>query len=287
MRLVVTGAGGGLARAFLAQVPPHHEVHAFAHPELDVGDHHRVMQTLVPIAPDAIVNLAAITKVDACEADPEGAFRANALGPQSLALVARACGAILLHVSTDYVFDGLKGAPYDEVDDPNPINVYGRSKLAGERFVRDLLQEHVIVRTAWLLGGGGDFVSRSLPRLAAGQPVDAVVDRIGSPTSARHLAARLLPLVLTGRPGTYHVAGEPMSWFELATRLKSIGGLPGEVRAVSAADLGLLAPRPRRSDLSSVFLHELGLPPLPPTDVALKELVEDSLGQPRARAPAT
>ena len=275
MRLVVTGAGGGLARAFLAQVPPHHEVHPFTHRELDVGDHHGVMQTVVPIAPDAIVNLAAMTAVDTCEADPEGAFRANALGPQSLSLAARTCGATLLHVSTDYVFDGLKGAPYDEVDHPNPINVYGRSKLAGERFVRDLVPEHVIVRTAWLFGGGSDFASRSLGRLAAGQPVEAVADRTGSPTSVRHLAARLLPLVLSGRPGTYHVAGEAMSWFELMTRLKSLGGLPGEVRAVAAADLGQPAPRPRRSDLISVFLSELDVAPMPPTDVGLKELLEE------------
>jgi dTDP-4-dehydrorhamnose reductase len=275
VRLVVTGAAGGLGRAFTAQVPPHHEIHPFTHPELDVGDHHGVMQTVVPIAPDAIVNLAAMTAVDACEADPEGAFRANALGPQSLALAARACGATLLHVSTDYVFDGLKGAPYDEVDHPNPINVYGRSKLAGERFVRDLVPEHVIVRTAWLFGGGSDFASRSLGRLAAGQPVDAVSDRTGSPTSVRHLAARLLPIVLSGRPGTYHVAGEAMSWFELLTRLKSLGGLPGEVRAVVASDLGQPAPRPRRSDLTSVFLPALGVAPMPPTDVGLKELLEE------------
>jgi dTDP-4-dehydrorhamnose reductase len=275
VRLVVTGAAGGLGRAFLAQVPPHHEVHPFTHQELDVGDHHGVMQSVVPIAPDAIVNLAAMTAVDGCEADPEGAFRANALGPQSLALAARACGAALLHVSTDYVFDGLKGAPYDEVDHPNPINVYGRSKLAGERFVRDLVPEHVIVRTAWLFGGGSDFASRSLGRLAAGQPVDAVADRTGSPTSVRHLAARLLPLVLSGRPGTYHVAGEAMSWFELVIRLKSLGGLPGEVRAAAAADLGRPAPRPRRSDLTSVFLSELGVAPMPPTDVGLKELLEE------------
>jgi dTDP-4-dehydrorhamnose reductase len=180
----------------------------------------------------------------------------------------------VLHVSTDYVFDGLKGAPYDEVDHPNPINVYGRSKLAGERFVRDLVPEHVIVRTAWLFGGGSDFASRSLARLAAGQPVDAVSDRMGSPTSVRHLAARLLPLVLSGRPGTYHMAGEAMSWFELLTRVKSLGGLPGELRAVVASDLGQPAPRPRRSDLTSVFLPALGVA-LPPTDVGLKELLEE------------
>jgi dTDP-4-dehydrorhamnose reductase len=276
VRLVITGAAGGLARAFLAQVPPHHEIHPFTHSELDVGDHHGVMQTVVPIAPDAIVNLAAMTAVDACEADPEGAFRANALGPQSLALAARACGATLLHVSTDYVFDGLKGTPYDEVDHPNPINVYGRSKLAGERLVRDIVPEHIIVRTAWIVGGGSDFVSRSLPRLAAGEPVDAVADRIGSPTPVGPLAERLLPLLLTSRYGTYHVAGpHALSWFEALSRCVAATGLPGEVRPVSAADLRLKAPRPRRSDLVSVFAGAAGIEPLPPVDEALGELVEE------------
>ncbi|HEX7463504.1 MAG TPA: sugar nucleotide-binding protein, partial [Actinomycetota bacterium] len=109
MRLAVTGAGGGLARAFLDLVPPHHDVLAFTREELDVGDHHSVMRTLAPMRLDAIVNLAALTRVDACESDREGAYRVNALGPQSLALAARMAGAVLLHVSTDYVFDGEKG----------------------------------------------------------------------------------------------------------------------------------------------------------------------------------
>ena len=276
MRLVVTGSGGGLGRAFLAHVPRHHEVHAFSHADLDVGDHHGVMQTVAPLAPDAVVNLAAITNVDACEDDPDAAYRANAVGPQNLALAARACGARMLHVSTDYVFDGRKGAAYDEVDRPDPVNVYGRSKLAGERSVRDLVPEHIIVRTAWIVGGGSDFVSRSLPRLAAGEPVDAVADRIGSPTPVGPLAERLLPLLLTSRYGTYHVAGpDALSWFEALTRCAAATGLPGKVRPVSAADLRLKAPRPRRSDLVSVFAGAAGIEPLPPVEESLEELVEE------------
>ena len=189
MRLLVTGAGGGVARAFLAQVPPHHDVRAFEHGHFDVGDFDAVMQTVVPLAPELIVNLAALAKVDACEADPERAFRDNAVGPHNLALAAREIGATLLHVSTDYVFDGSKGAPYDEADTPNPLSVYGRSKLLGEEMVRRTVPEHLVVRTSFVFGGGADFLTGAVKRLIAGEEVRAVADRIGSPTDVTELAA--------------------------------------------------------------------------------------------------
>ena len=169
MRLVVTGAGGGLGRAFLAQMPAHHEVHAFDRAALDIGDHDAVRQTIDPLRPDAIVNLAAFTKVDANEAEPARAFRDNAMGPQHLALSARTTGAVLLHISTDYVFDGAKGAPYDETDEPAPLSVYGRAKLEGERFVRSIAPASFIVRVGYVFGGGNDYLTGAARRLAAGR----------------------------------------------------------------------------------------------------------------------
>src|SRR5438874_1747107 len=127
MKLVVTGSDGGLARAFLAQVPGHHDVIPVSHGELDVGDHHAVMRAIPPLAPDAILSFGAMTDVDRCELEPEDAYRTNALGPHSLALAARKCGGTIVHVSTDFVFDGTKGGPYDELDAPAPLSVYGRS----------------------------------------------------------------------------------------------------------------------------------------------------------------
>ena len=278
MKLVVTGAGGGVARAFLAQLPPHHRVHAFTRAELDVGDHDAAMRTIPPLHPDAVINLAAFTQVDGCEADPARAVRDNTLGPQHVALAARSCGAVVMHVSTDYVFDGSKGAPYDELDEPNPLSVYGRTKLEGERFVRHLVPEHFIVRTGYVYGAGDDYASVALARLRRGEDAGGIGDRIGSPTYVVHLATRLLPLLLTNRFGTYHLAGaEPACWFDVLERVRSIGDLPGTVRRQEVASLGLAAARPANSSMVSVYLDHAGLEPLPGFDDAVRDWLASSV----------
>jgi dTDP-4-dehydrorhamnose reductase len=275
VKIVVTGAGGGLGRAFVGACPSHHDLHPLRHDELDIGDHHAVMRVLVPLGPDLIVNAAAFTKVDACESDPSRAIRDNALGAQSLALAARASGAVLVHVSTDYVFDGEKGDPYDELDEPNPQSVYARSKLAGERYVFSLAPESFVVRTGYVFGGGADYLTGALRRLSSGDPAGGLVDRVGTPTYVRHLAERLLPLVLTGRFGTYHLAGpEPTTWFDVLTRASAILGLAGEVQEQKAEELGLPAPRPRNSALVSVLTPNLDLPSFPGLDSGLRELLD-------------
>jgi len=274
VKLVVTGAGGGLGRAFLDIVPTHHDVVALSHGEMDVGDHHAVMRIVPPLRPDAVLNLAAFTSVDGNEIEPERAFRDNAQGPHSLALAARTCGAMLLHVSTDYVFDGEKDTPYDEADAPAPVNVYGRAKLAGEQLVRHAVSEHFVVRTGYVFGGGADFLSGQIARLRAGEAASGLADRTGSPTYVRHLAERLLPLVLTQRFGTYHLTGpEAATWHQILVRCKELGGFPGAVHPQRTVDLRLPARRPRSSALTSVFVKNLGLSPFPP----LREAIEDLL----------
>jgi dTDP-4-dehydrorhamnose reductase len=281
VKLVVTGAGGDLAQAFLGGLPAHHEVSAFDRDALDVGDHDAVRQVVEPRRADAVLNFAAFTRVDDNETDQARAFRDNALGPQHLALAARASGAVLLHVSTDYVFDGGKGSPYDETDVPRPLSVYGRAKLAGERFVRDIAPASFVVRVGHVYGGGNDYLSRAVRRLAAGEAVGGFADRWGSPTYVGHLAERILPLVLTGRFGLYHLGGpQPASWFEVLSRVHELAGTAGSVEPQRAADLGLTAPRPVYSALTSVFTSHLGIDPMPPLEQGLKDFLARALGGP-------
>jgi dTDP-4-dehydrorhamnose reductase len=256
-------------------VPGHHDLIPLTRQELDVGDHNAVMGTVAALRPELILGLGAFTSVDDNERDPARAFRDNAQGAHSLALAARACGAVLLHVSTDYVFDGTKGSAYDEVDVPNPISVYGRSKLAAERLVRAVTPEHFIVRTGYIFGGGKDRLSTQLGPLRDGGEAAGLADRRGSPTYVRHLAERLLPLALTHRYGTYHMGGpEPATWYDLLVACKRIGGLPGSVRAQGSAELDLPAPRPADSSLTSVLMQNLQVPPMPPLDEALADLLD-------------
>ena len=275
MRILVTGGAGGVARALLERIPPGHDVTALMKEKLDVADHAAVLRTVRDLRPDAVLNLAAMTDVDACETSPELAYRTNTIGPHNLALAARRSGAALLHVSTDCVFDGRKSLPYDELDHPNPISVYGRSKLGGEQAVRRHLPEHFIVRTGWVFGTGKDHLSKAVGRMEEGERAGGVADRMGTPTYVWHLAERLLPLVLTERFGTYHLAGpEPTTWFDVLTRIRFLAGLPVNVQRQEWAELGLPAPRPANAALTSVLVHDLGVDPMPPLDVALKEFLD-------------
>ena len=270
MRLLVTGAGGGLGRAVLESIPPHHDVVAWTHEDLDVGDHHAVMRDVVPLSPDAILNCAAFTDVDGSEDDPRAAYRANAVGAQNLALAARAAWAMLLHVSTDYVFDGAAGRPYDEVDEPRPLSVYGRSKLAGEAAVQRLLPESFVVRTGYVFGGGRDYLTRAVRALARGEAAGAIGDRTGTPTNVRDLASSVVSLLFTRRFGMYHLAGpEPATWHEVLDRARRLGDLSGRVESQRSKDLRLRAPRPSYSALTSIFAADAG--------VALTRSLDDAI----------
>lgn len=207
MRIVITGAGGQLGRA-LSFALADHELLPLTHQQLDVSDRAATL-ALAAFRPEVIIHAAAMTNVDGCELDPATAYRINALGTQSVALLAQRTGAVLCYVSTDYVYDGRKGSPYWEWDPPNPLSVYGASKLAGEWFVQTLLHRFYIVRTAWVYGPGGRNFPRKVLDLAATRSrLSMVTTEAGHPTYAPHLAAALASLIETEAFGLYHLVNE-------------------------------------------------------------------------------
>ena len=272
----MTGAGGGLGRAFLAAAGDGNEMHPFTRQELDVRSLEAVTEVLVPIEPDVIMHFAAMTALDACEEDPSRAFDTNVTGSRNVAEAAKRTGALLVAISTDYVFDGEKGEPYDERDRANPISAYGRTKHEGEQAVQAVGPEALIVRTAWIYGAGNEFASKAVRRLAAGEEVGAIADQVGSPTHVVHLAERLLPLVSSGVLGVVHLAGpEAASWHDVLVRAKELGDLPGDVIAKKADELDRPAKRPPYSALTSVRLDESKVPPMPSLDDGIRRVLAD------------
>jgi dTDP-4-dehydrorhamnose reductase len=276
VRIAVTGAGGGLGRAFLRVVPAEHDTHPFTRQELDVRSFEDVDRTIDPIEPDVIMHFAAMTSVDRCQADPQRAAETNVLGSFSVAASARRTGALLVALSTDYVFDGEKDEEYVETDTPNPLSVYAWTKLAGERAAQAVAPDALVVRTAWVYGAGDDFVSTAVRRLRAGQEVGGITDQVGSPTHVAHLAERLLPLVASGVRGVVHLAGpESTTWHDVLSRARALGGLPGAVIGQKAGELDRPAPRPPNSSLASAVLEGTAVPPMPPLDDGLRKVLAD------------
>jgi dTDP-4-dehydrorhamnose reductase len=227
MRLVITGANGQLGRS-LHEVLQDNELLLIDLPEYDVTDL-ATIEKVVDFEPDVVVHGAAMTDVDGCERDPETAYKVNALGTRNVALACQRSGAAMLYVSTDYVFDGTNDEPYLEYDEPNPLSVYARSKLAGEQCVRDLLNRFYIVRTGWLYGhDGNNFVEKVLELAERQKELSVVTTEFGSPTYARDLAEAIARLIERGVYGIYHFVNEgSCSRYELAVTVLTLAGKEG------------------------------------------------------------
>jgi dTDP-4-dehydrorhamnose reductase len=239
-----------------------HEVFALGHADLDVTDEGECEAVMADLHPDAVVNCAAWTDVDGAEASEDEAMAVNELGAGNLSAAARRYGARVAYVSSDYVFDGTKGAPYVEGDIPEPISAYGRSKAAGETSTAYGNDRHMIVRSSWLFGTrGGNFVETMLRLASEQQEVVVVSDQVGSPTYTRHLAAALAELIETDQYGIHHVAaaGE-CSWFDFCQEIFDLEGCECRVMAGTTEMLGRPAPRPAYSALGT---ERHGAPVLP------------------------
>jgi dTDP-4-dehydrorhamnose reductase len=259
VHILVTGAKGMLGHRVAAVAHSRgHAVTATDLPEVDLTDERAVREFVEQRAPDAIVNCAAYTDVDACEANEELATKVNG---EAAGNVAR-CGVPVVHVSTDYVFAGDARKPYVESDAVDPRTAYGRSKLAGERAVLEADDRHAVVRTAWLFGEGGKNFVDTMLRLGEERPeVSVVFDQVGSPTWTGHLAPALVELAERGGSGVFHgTGGGACSWFELAIEAMRLRELDCRVKAVTTEEFPRPAPRPAFSVLETEREDGLRLP---------------------------
>jgi dTDP-4-dehydrorhamnose reductase len=262
-RLALIGANGMLARKVRELAPFDYEISNYDLPDFDLTNRTQVLAEMVRLQPAVIVNCAAFTNVDGCESQEELATRVNGVGPGYLATAAKIVGAILVHISTDYVFAGDKGSPYEEGDPTRPLSAYGRSKLAGEQaIVASGLSRYFILRTSWLYGPGGKNFVETMLRLAAERDeLRVVADQIGTPTYTGDLAHAIFRLLaVVDQPhvfGVYHLAdhGE-CSWFDFAAEIISRARQLGEILRVEqvvpivTSDYPLPAPRPAYSVFS-------------------------------------
>lgn len=254
-KIIVTGCNGQLGRAvneFYKGAADIDFVNTDVG-ELDITSIDRVMELVREVKPYAIINCAAHTNVDGCETDYDNAFRINAVGPRNLSIAARETGAKLMHISTDYVFDGKnRENPYVETDKPDPCSAYGSTKLAGERFVRDFADRYFILRTAWLYGDGKNFVKTMLRLSETNEKIRVVNDQVGSPTSAAELAKAIGALLFTENYGLFHATCEgSCSWADFTKEIFRLAGKSTRVEEISTEEYGAPAPRPAYSILEN------------------------------------
>jgi len=276
MKVLVTGAGGQLGIDVVASLGQNHTVTGLTHAELDVGDAAAVGHRVEAFKPDVVVNCAAWTAVDACEDDPERAFRINAGGPANLVAALDEFGGRLIQISTDYVFDGTKSGPYVEDDEPNPLSVYGASKLAGEQACRD---SDTVVRTSWLMGPHRpNILTTILDLLSGSDDLHFVDDQRGCPTFTGDLAEVIGHLVEEHHPGTVHATNSgSVSWYEFATEAaRASGHDPSRVQSVETSAVIPIRPatRPANSVLTSTVIGADGRRPLRHHHEALVEMLE-------------
>ncbi|MBS4213126.1 dTDP-4-dehydrorhamnose reductase [Neobacillus rhizophilus] len=265
MKVVVTGAAGQLGQDVLLELERNnHQAIGADRQTLDISDEAAVQAFIQEVKPDVILHCAAYTNVDSAEQDEETAYKVNGLGAKYLAQAAKQTGAKMMYISTDYVFDGTASEPY-EVDHPTkPLGAYGRTKLAGEVFVQENLEEFFIVRTAWVFGKHGNNFVKTMIRLGKERgEVGVVSDQVGSPTYTVDLAKFMVSLVETDKYGIYHATNSGIcSWYEFAVEIFKQAEMDVTVRPLTTEQFPRPAARPKYSVLSKKRIEEEGLTPL-------------------------
>jgi len=282
MKIVIIGADGQLGHD-LCRVIDENEQIPLTLKDIDITDPVKCDQILNKYLPDVVINTAAYHRVDDSEENDLEAYRVNAHGVKNVALACQKVKAVMVHLSTDYVFDGEKGSLYIEADIPNPKTAYGISKLAGEYFTKYILDRHFIIRTSGLYGragclgkGGSNFVENMLQKARAGQKIRVVNDEMISPTYTLDLAQKINELIRTKHFGLYHITNNGQcSWWEFAVKIFELAGLRIEVEKVSSGSYQTKAHRPKFSVLDNHGLRKIGLGEMRKWDEALQAYLKE------------
>ena len=276
MKILITGSNGMLGHDLNRVLSKNHELILTTSKSLDITDKDKTTDFILQINPDIVINSAAYTDVDGCEVNKELAFKVNGEGVKNLAIACLKCDAVLVHISTDYVFNGKNTKPWVEEDEVCPISVYGKSKLKGEEAILNILDKYFIVRTAWLYGINGKNFPKTMLELAESHSeITVVYDEVGSPTYTLDLASAISELIETDYYGIYHItnSGE-CSWCEFAKYIFEIAKRDVKVIPVTASEFARPAPRPSYSVLNNKNLVENGFKPLRNYKEAIKEYIE-------------
>lgn len=261
MRVLVTGSSGQLGKAVVEVFFKNDiDVYPIPHTRLDITERQAVEEIIRAYLPEVVINCSALTDVDLCEREKDMAYKVNALGPKNLAILCEKYNIHLIHISTDYVFDGEKETPYIEFDKPNPINIYGKSKLEGEYFVERFSKSYSIVRTSWLYGDGNNFVKKIIERAKEETILKVIDDQFGSPTYTYDVAMALLNISKERAYGLYHCANKGVvSRFEEAKFIVERLGLKIEVIPIKSNEYPTLAKRPKYTPLENYILELEGI----------------------------
>lgn len=288
MKILLIGASGQLGTD-LAKVLAGHELLAPPRRSLDLIQPDRVRQVLQSERPQVVINTAAFHRVDECESRVSTAFQVNGEAVRNLALAARDIEAVLVHYSTDYVFDGGAGRPYREDDFPRPLNVYGVSKLAGEHLLESVWEKHILIRTCGLYGHagsrgkGGNFVETMIRKATAGESIRVVDDQRLTPTSTRELARATAALVESSHFGLFHVTSKGnCTWYEFAGEIFRLLGLKPDLTPTTSGAFSAAARRPAYSVLANQHLDDLGMDDLKHWKDDLREYLGDRIRHPGA-----
>ena len=280
MKIAIVGADGQLG-SDLAETMEDSDLIPLFYPAFDITKRQSAEKTLLDISADVVINTAAYHRVDECEENPGKSFEMNASAVLDLALICNRAGSVLVHFSTDYVFDGKKKTPYIEEDVPNPLNVYAVSKLAGEYFVRNFSDRYFLVRTCGLYGKAGcqgkgfNFVDKMVSLGREGKAVAVVNDQWVTPTATSELAQKIKELIKTDQYGLYHLTNEgKCTWYEFTSEIIALMNIQIPVKAVDTAEFGAKAKRPLYSVLENNKAKKIGLSPLSHWKDALKKYLK-------------